>query len=210
MRRSPEVCGRECTAEEIGPLGAVAAARGGLVEDLAPCSGEPVRGAVQDVDASCVDRLADVFERNADREVAEAISVEVSGCESRPEGGAFLEGALDAADVLVSHLVSRAREPAVRGVQDVYRARIGDAAKVFARRADGDVRKTVAVETAAAVVAAAAAGAAMAPAATQRNARILCNGRVETTGRRATTGEGRSRYRRARSLRARRARARSP
>ena len=101
------------------------------------------------MDGAGVDDGADVLARHADREIVEAVAVEVVGEERLPEVVAGLDRAADRAaarPALVEGVAGREPRPAAE--EDRHCPRLGLARERLERRPDRELRAAVAVEVA--------------------------------------------------------------
>ena len=113
-----------------------------------PVAVRPARRPAQHVDRAGVRDRPDVLAAHADRQVVEAVVVEVAAGQGAGEAVIQLRGALDAGDILVPELVARGGEAGGRPAEHVGRAGARDRADAFAAHAEYQVVEAVVVEIA--------------------------------------------------------------
>src|SRR6266536_2028266 len=126
------VTGGQSTAEEVARLCAEGHPGAVLGEDLAAGAGKAAGRPVQDVHGARVTDEADILAGDADRQISEAVVVEVAARQRITEEVAGLSAAAHARGVLGEDLASSTGELAGRPVQHVHRARVTDEADILA------------------------------------------------------------------------------
>ena len=143
-----QVGGRERCPEPIAGRGAALDPAAALAQDLMAARRQPVGRAVEDVDGAGVVRRAQVLAGGTDRQIREAVVVEVGDGDRRPEPVTARRRLAAAEVVLGKGLVAGVAEAAAGAVDHVDGAGVGRRPHVLARRTDREVGIAVAIEVA--------------------------------------------------------------
>ena len=138
----------EPPSEEVASFGDVEDTGAVLMPDLVAHGGEAVLRSEKNVARATVRDGTHILARHADRQVVEAVVIEVARGQKFSERVACLGGALDVHDVLVPDLVASCSEAARRPEEHVDGAGVRDCPDVLADNADRQVVEAVAVEVA--------------------------------------------------------------
>src|SRR6266511_3683722 len=140
-----EVASAEHVAEVVVRLGAADHPGAVLGEQLAPGTRQPASGAVQHVHGPRVDDGAHVLQRHPDRQVGEAIAVEVANRQRITEAVAELSGPRHPG-VLREELAAGTRQPARGAIQHIHGTSVADGAQILTGDTDGQVSEATVVE----------------------------------------------------------------
>src|SRR5215211_6682511 len=141
-----EVPGGQGEPEDVAVLSDPDDPTAALEPLLVAGGGQPVGGAIQDVDGPGIEGRADVLEGGPDSQVGEGVVVEVATGEGEAELVADLGHPANPAAALEPLLVPGGGEPADRAVQDGDRTGLGGGADAFGGHPDGQVGEAVVVE----------------------------------------------------------------
>src|SRR6266508_4170216 len=140
-----EVASADRDAEVVVRLGAADHPGAVLGEQLAPGTRQPASGAVQHVHGPRVDDGAHVLQRHPDRQVGEAIAVEVANRQRITEAVAELSGPRHPG-VLREELAAGTRQPAGGAIQHIHGTSVADGAQILTGDTDGQVSEAIVVE----------------------------------------------------------------
>src|SRR5690349_2415443 len=108
--RTRTVCSVSAKDARRPSLGIVQDGSGPLVPELVVGSGQPTARTVEDVHRARIHDASDILFRHADRQVGEAVAVEITGRHGAPEVVSLLGTVLESGRVLTPDLAVRIRE----------------------------------------------------------------------------------------------------